>query len=530
MRQETDHISKLFVGLGLILALSGITTAAKAEIVTSYFQSNNQSLQYQAQGQHQNVVLLLGGGPGFSSWNLTPIQSHLAANHRVLRMDMRGIGQNSQQNSVVPANLIEQWITDIENLRQHEQAAQFILIGHSWGALMAQLYAREHPHRVQRMILLNPVDPELTAMQNLVERIDHKARQAGLISQDSDEFEINFDSPSAESVTYHQLTRVLPTYFYDIQQGQEYAKQFDLKDFNMAVNHAGWQAYQTQPIQAEFLQTLAQDRAISLITCQQDLLMPESLQAYQTILPNLHAQILQKCAHFPWEEQPQLFYDALDLALTREAEVDDYSDLTPQERAWLLDDSELNELVSALDSMIIETRFIKPFDLSEHYYMTNEIKLDTRSLSTGWATLIQCHYNLDPVARLQIVYHSEHTKNLTILEDHAIDLSWIEGKSIQMNGLQKGAKICVQADTYALTPQPNGYKIERGPFMRKFLDGYYPLHVVLQINWDDLDLKVAKLTPSPQTGVEIELNNQSLHVRYWFRGELRPQIYLSQEP
>lgn len=520
---------KLYIySLSLVLSL-GWAASAKGELIELSFQSGDKTLTYQSQGQDQNVVLLLGGGPGFSSWNLTPIQQHLATNYRVLRMDMRGIGQNKQQEAV-PRDLINQWIKDIDRLRQHEQAAQFILIGHSWGALMAQLYAREHPHRIQRLILLNPVDPNLSAMQNLVERIDTKARQAGLISQNSDEFELSFDSPTIETVIQHQLTRVLPTYFYDIQQGQEYAKQFGTDDFNMAINHAGWQAYQNQPIQAELLQTLAQNRAISLITCQQDLLMPESLQAYQAILPKLHSQVLQQCAHFPWEEQPKAFYDALDLALTREAEVDDYSDLTPQERAWLLDDSELNELVSALDNLVIETRFMPPFDLTEHYYMTNQIELNHESLSTGWAKLTQCHYNLDPVARLQIVYHPEHTKNLSILEDKAIDLSWVENKSIQMNGLQKGAKICVQADTYALTPQTNGYKIERGPFMRKFLDGYYPLHVELKISWPDLPLKVSNFTPSPQTGVEMKLNNQSLNARYWFRGELKPQIKFSKKP
>ena len=527
--QQTYLILKLYVYCLIVILSFGSLSLAQAEMTEQQFQSENQTLVYQSEGKNQNVVLLLGGGPGFSSWNLTPIQDHLARNYRVLRMDMRGVGQNNRLGPV-PDNLIDVWITDIENLRQHEQAAQFILIGHSWGALMAQLYAREYPHRVQRLILLNPVDPNLNAMQNLVERIDTKARQAGLISQDSDEFEMSFYSPTAESVTQHQLSRVLPTYFYDTQQGQEYAKQFGMDDFNMAINHAGWQAYQNRPIQAEFLQTLAQDRAISFISCQQDLLMPESLQAYQTLLPQLHSQVLSECAHFPWEEQPKAFYKALDLALTREAEVDDYSDLTPQERAWLLDDSELNELVGALDNLVVETRFIKPFDLSKHYYMTNEIKLDNQSLSTGWAKLNQCHYNLDPVARLQIVYHPEHTKNLSIIEDQAIDLSWVEDKSIQMNGLHKGAKICVQADTYVLIPQENGYKIERGPFMRKFLDGYYPLHVELQINWGDLGLKIAELIPSPQTGVEIELNNQSLHARYWFRGELRPQIYLSKEP
>lgn len=527
--QPTLHRFKpYFYGLSLILGVIWSSTA-KPEILERSFLSGDQTLTYHLQGQHQNTLLLLGGGPGFSSWNLTPIQQHLAANHRVLRMDMRGVGDNHQPHKFAD-NVIDQWLKDIENLRQHEQAAQLILVGHSWGALMAQLYARAHPHRVQRLILLNPVDPDLTAMQNLVERIDNKARQAGLIKQNPDEFESNFASPSPESVTRHQLTRVLPTYFYDIQQGKDYAKQFSLADFNMAMNHAGWQAYQTQPIQAEFLQTLAQDRAISLITCQQDLLMPESLQAYQRILPDLHSQVLQKCAHFPWEEQPKAFYDALDLALTRAAEVDDYSDLTPQERAWLLDDSELNEIVSALDSMIVETRFMPPFELDEHYYMTNQIKLDQASLSTGWATLTQCHYNLDPIARLQIVYQPEHTKNLSILEDHAIDVSWVEGKSIQMNGLQKGAKICIQADTYALTPQANGYKIERGPFMRKFLDGYYPLHVELNINWAGLPLEVSEVVPTPQTGVDMVVNGQSLKLGYWFRGELRPQVHFTSKP
>ena len=118
------------------------------------------------------TLILLGGGPGFTSWNLQPIQKSLVdLNWQVFLWDMRGLGENKH---LPAANSIASWINDIEAVRKHSQKEKVTLLGHSWGALMAMLYAREYPNHVNRIILLNPVDPEKSSMQALTEAIHQR--------------------------------------------------------------------------------------------------------------------------------------------------------------------------------------------------------------------------------------------------------------------------------------------------------------------------------------------------------------------
>lgn len=488
----------------------------------SQFSSDQQRLKYHAQGDGQHTVLLLGGGPGFSSWNLTPLQTHLAKDYRVLLMDMRGIGENKTSLNQTEG-LLDQWVKDIESLRRYQQAGQLILIGHSWGALMAQYYAREHPTRVDRLILINPVDPERLAMRHLVQRIDDRRQQAGLVKQQYDDWELPAPLSQKELIN-QQLKQVLPTYFYDIQQGQNYAGQFSFNDLSLEVNHTIWPQYQANPISADFLQTLAKRRAIEFISCRQDLLMPEALKGYQAILPAISYQLLDQCVHFPWEETPDTFYHALDLAMQSLAPEDDFSDLSEADRAWLLDDSGLDLLLDALAATESKARFVEPFSLDEHYSMRNQIEITPQTLETGWADLIQCHANLDAVAQLQIVYNEAHTRNLAILSQDKVDLTWVEGASVQMQGLNKGAEICIYAETYALQTMDGGYFIERGPFMRRFLDGYFPMHVELTLSWPGLKLQPQKILPLPQPGLVISQTHDALNINYWFQGQLKPRI------
>lgn len=491
-----------------------------------FFPTQDRRLQYQALGTGHQTVMLLGGGPGFSSWNLTPLQDYLSADFRVLLMDMRGIGSNKHASDQ-PEALLNQWLEDLEHLRRYEQAGQFILIGHSWGALLAQAYAQAHPTRVQRLILLNPVDPELTALNELSRQIDAKRREWGLINEPEDPFEQEIQSALNEAdLIDQQLTQVLPTYFHRLEQGLDYAKRFNRDDFELQVNHAVWQSYRQQPLDLAQMTEIAKRRAIEWVGCREDILMPGALSGYQAWYPNLSFQRLEQCNHFPWEEQPKAFYAALDQALTNPPPEDDYSDLTEAERAWLLDDSGLDELAQALDATKKHARFSEPFSLEKDYYMTNHIALGANAMTDGWGTLTQCHYNLDPVGQLQIIYNPHRTENLRITSDDGIAMAWVEGPTVQLDDIKRGASICIEADTHALIAKDDGYVIERGPFMRRFLDGYYPLHVKLSVSWEDLPLVATSMHPPQQTGVYLEQKEEQITLDYWFRGELRTQLVL----
>ena len=268
-------------------------------------------VQYHLMGEPTApVAILLGGGPGFSSWNLEPVQRRLAElGYHVVLMDMLGVGEN--ERAALDAPLVA-WERQIERA----QAAvadneRVLLVGHSWGALMALLYTRAHPDSVERLVLLNPVDPERRAMRNVIEQIDRRrARELGEAWDDEQAWEQPMRGGEDPEVTArHQIDRSLPSYFLDYAQGRQYAGQFDVSDFSPRLNIEGWRAYRANPV--EYATIRGWDVSIDFIGCRQDLLMPESLDALQANLSLAQVEVLEGCVHFPWEEVPREFAAAL---------------------------------------------------------------------------------------------------------------------------------------------------------------------------------------------------------------------------
>ena len=272
------------------------------------------------------VAIVLGGGPGFSSWNLEPVQYRLAElGYRAAIMDMIGVGENAAGGTGLAGQpLMDTWVAEVEALRRAvADERPVVLLGHSWGALMALLYTRAYPDAVRRLVLLNPVDPERLAMRDVAEQIDR--RRAGALGEAWDdesawEQRMGGDKDAAGTAR-HQIERSLPSYFLDYEQGRRYAEQFDASDFSARLNIEGWRAYRENPV--EYATIRRWDVPIAVITCRQDLLMPVSLEALRANLSLGQVEVLDRCVHFPWEEVPRAFGNALARVLADSERGDD---------------------------------------------------------------------------------------------------------------------------------------------------------------------------------------------------------------
>jgi len=282
-----------------------------------------QKFSYHVKGEiNAPKVLLLGGGPGFSSWNLEPIQTKIAAmGYRVFLADMLGIGENRHLN---PQPVLNAWVEQLDTLltQQLNAGEKVILVGHSWGALMAMLYAQSHNNKVAKIILLNPVDPEKAAMQNLTDEIHLRNQENVNVDWDSDQAwsnEIGDQNQDLEHLTLRQIQQVLPTYFMDYNLGVKYAKQFTVKDFNIDLNIQAWKEYDQNPIKFKTINQFKQP--VSFIDCNQDYLMPYNLNAMQNKMQFQQVDLIDQCGHFPWIEQSQTFYRLLKEHLVNDATV-----------------------------------------------------------------------------------------------------------------------------------------------------------------------------------------------------------------
>ncbi len=243
-------------------------------------------------------VYLIGGGPAFTTWNLEPVQKTLAAHYRVCRWDMRGVGDNADLEISSSQPTLQQWIDDMATVLP---AQPVILWGHSWGALQALLFTRRYPDRVKALVLNNPVDPRLESLVNIESR---------RYVHPYVESQLHIDDIDTPKEARHRFRSKIASYFMDARLGWEYSSSFRSQDTNNTLNVRIWEEYRKMMLNPVDMRRLA-PRVGALIYCRQDVLMPESLSAYSGLLPSARHAVLEDCAHFPWVESPDAFYDIL---------------------------------------------------------------------------------------------------------------------------------------------------------------------------------------------------------------------------
>lgn len=100
-------------------------------------------------------IIVLHGGPDFDHSYLLPELDRLSDAYRLIYYDQRGRGRSAE--GVRPEDVtLASDIADIDKVREHFQLGSVVLLGHSWGTVLALEYALRHPERVSRLILMNP--------------------------------------------------------------------------------------------------------------------------------------------------------------------------------------------------------------------------------------------------------------------------------------------------------------------------------------------------------------------------------------
>ena len=136
----------------------------------NYWKVEDKILLYHFSQGKGKSVLILHGGPGmppYEPWKgLSPVKGY-----RFTYYHQRGCGhstrpvdrfqsQNFIQNLSTLNKLLglKTQLADIERIRHLLKQEKLILIGHSYGAFLATLFAFEFPERVEKLVLISPAD------------------------------------------------------------------------------------------------------------------------------------------------------------------------------------------------------------------------------------------------------------------------------------------------------------------------------------------------------------------------------------
>lgn len=118
-----------------------------------YIPVRQAALYFRATGWGRPIIAL-HGGPDFAHCYLLPELDRLADRYRLICYDQRGRGLSAAL--VQPAEVtIESELADLDCVLDYHGLDAAVLLGHSWGCLLALEYAARRPERVSHLILLN---------------------------------------------------------------------------------------------------------------------------------------------------------------------------------------------------------------------------------------------------------------------------------------------------------------------------------------------------------------------------------------
>ena len=161
----------------------------------------------------------------------------------------------------------------------------------------------------------------------------------------------------------------------------------------------------------------------------------------------------------------------------------------------------------------------------EILHSINTLTITDNSLLDGWIQLEQCYTNLDPVQDAEVVYRYRNLRALRIRSHTNIERAFTRGQSVQLTNVQKDASLCIQADVQIFYKEPGGqFVLRNGPFHRKFLDGYFPLHVTLDIRYPEHALSYRDTIPAAQPGFEVRHHKGSVKIDARFAGALNTEV------
>jgi len=161
----------------------------------------------------------------------------------------------------------------------------------------------------------------------------------------------------------------------------------------------------------------------------------------------------------------------------------------------------------------------------------NVLSVSQDSIRDGWVLLEQCYQHLDPVPDAEVVYRYKSMRGLRVTSRRNIGTALVKGQSVQLTNVEHNAELCVKAEVRIFHTNENGtFSLVNGPFYRKFLDGFYPFHVTLKIDYPASQLDIIQIKPEAQTGFTVKRSGKTLLVDSYFEGILNIEIIFRPHP
>jgi proline iminopeptidase len=286
-----------------ILFVSALASAQSP--VSGIVHTTEVDLAYEVYGAPGSAtpVIISNGGPGFSHTYLLQndvFTKRLAHDRQIVFYDQRGDGKSKLLKPDAPQDMDAQ-VADLDAIRAKLGFQKFVLIGHSWGGLLAMGYANAHPEHISKLVLIDSAAP---AWKQTLFLFSQVFPDVG--AKDEDITKTLGKTPEA---TKQHLDNYFSMLFYSQENHDRFVAGVTDPGQNTAVNTAVNKAIASLDLNPELpkfnFPTLVMhgrfDMNVAVLT---------AWKTYKAI-PNAKIVIFAKSGHLPFYEEPDKFTQVL---------------------------------------------------------------------------------------------------------------------------------------------------------------------------------------------------------------------------
>lgn len=277
------------------------------EVKEGFVSVKDGKLFYRMSGEGLPLIVL-HGGPGLSQDYLLPQLYKLAENNLVIFYDQRGSGRSLETKLDSEHINIDQFVEDLETLRTSLGIDKFILMGHSWGGLLAMQYAVDHQENLTGLVLLDSAPADYKGQKAFIDEFGLKTKDIHTDIKPLFSYE-DFKELNATQISdlYRKLFSV---YFYNPKEVKDLSLNFSVASAQSGfkVMEEMSKTYWLQPNVNLFPNLSKLTVPTFILHGKQDIVPVWTAQEIKDAIPDAEIVILDRCNHFPYIEQPSQFF------------------------------------------------------------------------------------------------------------------------------------------------------------------------------------------------------------------------------
>ena len=258
------------------------------------------------------MVIVLNGGPGNNFNYIVDAVRGLAGKYRFVLFDQRGSVLSPVPPTAVASLSIKTLVADLDTLRKTLGQKKIVLMGHSFGTLLALEYAQAHPEHVAGLVLAASFPPTTLRNETFSSFIAQVQRRDRVLEARP---QVKAEMIAAANIRGSQLKiRLASIDFYHVERwrqfqgaGVYYNEQVDGAIGSSVAEHFN------------FLSALESHHIpVTIIQGDHDYIDPSASRwaAVKRGDPLLHVDVVPEACHYIWVDNPTAFTTDLNAGLS----------------------------------------------------------------------------------------------------------------------------------------------------------------------------------------------------------------------